>query len=98
MLRGNLAGAMNAFFLRQHDEGSDKHRYPPKKYVFSKVEPRVAKLCDYVVQKDVVDIARFLFTDATKSREMFEQDQLCELLFPGVKHPDRLSRTHVSTT
>ena len=81
---------MNAFFLRQREEGSDNHRYPPKKYVFSGVEPGVAKLSDYVAQKDVVDVARYLFTDAIESREMFEQDELCELLFPGVKHPDRL--------
>ena len=77
-------------FLRQHKEALDNHRYPPKKYVFSGVEPGVANLSDYVVQKDVVDIARYLFTDAIESREMFEQDELCELLFPGVTHPARL--------
>ena len=80
---------MNAF-LRQREEASDNHRYPPKKYVFSGVEPGVANLSNYVVQKDVVDIARYLFTDAIESREMFEQDELCKLLFPGVNHPDRL--------
>ena len=76
----------------------DNHRYPPKKCVFSGVEPGVAKLNNYVVQKDVVDIARYLFTDAIESREMFKRDELCKLLFPGVTHPARLfSRTHVSS-
>ena len=86
----NLCGAMNAYFLRQREVTSDNHRYPPKKYVFSGVESGVAKLSDYVVQKNVVDIAKYLFTNAIKSREMFEQDELCELLFLGVTHPARL--------
>ena len=86
----NLCGAMNAYFLRQREVAPDKHRYLPKKYVFPGVEPCVAKLGNYVVQNDVVDIARFLFSHAIESREMFEQDELCELLFPGVKHPDTL--------
>ena len=61
-----------------------------KQVCVSGVKPVVAKPCDYVVQKDVVDIARYLFTDAIESREMFEQDELCKLLFPGVTHPARL--------
>ena len=50
----------------------------------------IEKLSDHIVQMDVVAVVQVLFKDSVKNKTAFENEELMELLFPGVANPELL--------
>ena len=85
-----LAGAMNYFFRKQREKDSFRNNYGQEKYVYRGIVDNIEKLSDHVVQMDVVAVAQVLFKDSIENKTAFDNEDLMELLFPGVANPDLL--------
>ena len=85
-----LAGAMNLFFRKQRANDSNRNNFAQEKYIFRGMAENIEKLSDHIVQMDVVAVVQVLFKDSVKNKMAFENEELMELLFPGVANPELL--------
>ena len=86
--REKIAAAMNKFFLQKQKEDESKATWVIDRYVFTGIDEMVQKASDYIVQMDVVLVAGVLFKDSISNGKLFEDMDLRELIFPGVKSPE----------
>ena len=85
---GKVAAAMNRYFIQKQREDESKASWVIDKYVFAGVDEMVEKASDCIVQMDMVLVANILFKDTISTGKLFEEKNLMELLFPGVKSPE----------
>ena len=85
---GEIAAAMNKFFLQKQKEDESKATWVIDRYVFTSIDEMVQKASDCIVQMDVVLVAGVLFKDSISNGKLFEDTDLRELIFPGVKSPE----------
>ena len=52
------------------------------------MEESVEKVSDMIVVSDVVSMARVLFKESIENKKLFKDEDLMQLLFPGVTKPD----------
>ena len=83
-----VAAAMNRYFIQKQREDESKASWVIDKYVFAGVDEMVEKASDCIVQMDMVLVANVLFKDTISTGKLFEEKDLMELLFPGVKSPE----------
>lgn len=67
---------MNAFGLDRYD--------------FTQVEDGVTSIGKQIVQKDVITICEYLYSEAIADKTFFEDETMMEAVFPGVDNPGRL--------
>ena len=83
-----VAGTMKKFFMKARQENGTSTLYVVEKYVSNGMEESVEKVSNMVVVSDVVSMAGVLFKDSIENRKLFKNEDLMQLLFPGVTKPD----------
>ena len=83
----NKWGKDLALAMSHQDMKNRKAWFPVKKFCFTDVQHDVENLSDNVVQMDVVAIVPVLFQDIVESKAIFDDKELCDVLFPGVEDP-----------
>ena len=87
---GDISWGHELFFRKQREKDSFRNNSGQEKYVYRGIVDNIEKLSDHVVQMDVVAVAQVLFKDSIENKTAFDNEDLMELLFPGVANPDLL--------
>ena len=85
-----VAGTMNKFFFKARQDKNTSNLYYIEKYVSNGMEESVEKVRNLIVVSDVVSMAGVIFRDSVKNRKLFKDEDLMQLLFPGVTKPDTM--------
>ena len=80
-----IAAAIDNFFLQSQREDESKAAWVIEYIFFPGVEEMVEKASDCIVQMDMVLVADVLLKDTIINVKLFEDKNLREVLFPGVK-------------
>ena len=83
-----VSGTMNKFFMKARQEKGTSTLYFVEKYVSNGMEESVEKVSDLIVVSDVVSMAGVIFKDSIENRKLFKDEDLMQLLFPGVTKPE----------